>query len=61
MINIKKLTEKDIGRNVTYIDGTGHKEFGRITSWNNKFIFVDYGPHCCGRGHATSPEDLVWS
>ena len=32
-------------------------EDGIITSWNDKYIFVDYGKNC-GRGTATSPEDL---
>jgi hypothetical protein len=60
MINIEQLTEKDVGRNVTYTDGKKNKEFGHITSWNKKFIFVDYGPRCCGRGIATYPKDLTW-
>ena len=57
MINIKELKTKDVKRNVTYIDNMGNKEYGHITSWNENFIFVDYG-YSCGRGIATSPEDL---
>ena len=57
MIDIDKLKEEDKGRSVTYIDGIGQKEYGHITSWNEKFIFVDYGKNC-GRGTATDPNDL---
>lgn len=41
MIEIDKLTHADIGREVVY---TAHykREYGRITSWNDKFIFVRY-------------------
>jgi len=53
MIKIKDLTKDDKGRYVNY---SGHEEqIGTITSWNDKFIFVDYGN---GAGTATSPEDL---
>ena len=65
MIDIRKLTEEDIGRWVSYtgnFDGTIEK--GKIKSWNNKYIFVVY--KCAdewGRfkeytGVATRPEDL---
>lgn len=57
MIFINNLRKEDAGRKVVYIDGTGEKTVGHITSWNNKFIFIDYG-HSCGRGIATSPCDL---
>ena len=57
MIDIKNLTEEDIKRTVIYTDGTGEIEQGYITSYNDKFIFVDYGKNC-GRGIATRPEDL---
>jgi len=60
MIKIEELTEAAKGRSVTYTDGTGAKEYGIITSWNHKYIFVDYGSHCCGRGIATDPRDLDW-
>ena len=59
MIDIKELTEEDIKRSVTYVDGTGDIEQGYITSYNDKFIFVDYGKNC-GRGTATRPEDLFF-
>ena len=59
MIDIKELTKEDIKRNVTYVDGIGDIEQGYITSYNDKFIFVDYGKNC-GRGIATNPEDLYF-
>lgn len=60
MINIEKLTELHKNRNVVYTDGTGDIEEGHITSWNDRFIFVDYGKSC-GRGIATDPNDLEFS
>jgi len=59
MINIKELTEEDIKRAVIYTGGAGEIEQGHITSYNDTFIFVDYGKNC-GRGIATSPEDLYF-
>jgi hypothetical protein len=59
MINIKELTEKDIGRSVVYT-AYNHKEYGHITSFNEKYIFVDYGKNC-GRGTATDPKDLKFT
>ena len=61
MINIKELKDNDVKRAVIYIsnfmNGTGEVEQGHITSWNDKYIFVDYGKNC-GRGIATDPYDL---
>ena len=57
MINIETLRSCDVGRSVIYTDGRGDKESGLITSWNDKFIFVDYGKNC-GRGTATHMSDL---
>jgi len=57
MILIKALTKEDIGRKIIYKDGVGMITEGYITSWNSKYIFVDYGDSC-GRGIATSPYDL---
>lgn len=57
MIDISKLTPKDVNRLVVYTPFSGAKvEQGRITSWNDKFVFVDYTN--VGRGNATRPEDL---
>ena len=61
MIILENLKEQDKGRSVIYTDGTGDKEDGHITSWNDEFVFVDYGKSN-GRGIATSSEDLdfIW-
>lgn len=41
MVDLKELTDEDIGQWVEYWPG---KEKGRIKSWNNSFVFVVY--HC---------------
>ncbi len=41
MINVKELTEKDIGRWVVYRD-FGREEHGRIASFTSKYVFVVY-------------------
>ena len=58
------LKESDIHSKVTYVPlhaegNAGHKdcEGGIITSWNDCYIFVNYGK---GHSNATRPEDLVW-
>ena len=59
MIKISELTkESDINRKVIYQPqhSNGKIEEGRITSWNDTYIFVDYSNS--GRGIATRPEDL---
>ena len=63
MIDIKKLTNADIGKWVEY--KTYHKtEDGKIKGWNNNWIFVVY---LCNNewdkfkdytGNATEPNDL---
>ena len=57
-IKISELKESDINRGVVYDPGFpgGKLEEGRITSWNDRFIFVDYSNS--GRGKATNPESL---
>ena len=43
MINIADLQESDIGRLVTYYSKGGDKvQRGKISSWNDEFIFVNY-------------------
>lgn len=46
MIDLNKLTSKDIGRGVTYtrynMYGIGEPVLGRIKSWNDEWIFVVY-------------------
>jgi len=64
MIDIRQLTDEDIGKEVLYTNGAGDKEFGKLKSWNYKWIFVVY--HCADdwdnyrdyTGAATDPNDL---
>ncbi len=57
MIEIATLKPEDVGRLVVYRTAPEFKpEQGRITSFNEKYIFVDYTN--VGRGNATRPEDL---
>lgn len=59
MIDVSKLKEEDKGRLVTYqahIAAT--PEHGRITSWNETYIFVDY--QNVGRGQATPASRLTF-
>jgi hypothetical protein len=60
MINIEELRESDKGRIVVYKSGHGlaPPEKGTITSWNDKFIFVDYYGN--GGSTATKPINLTW-
>ena len=65
MIDITKLTDKDIGKWVIYISGYGKEEKGKLKSWNDKYIFVVY--HCANQwdrfqdftAAATNPRDLI--
>lgn len=69
MIDIAKLTEADKGREVKYAN-VGITEIGRITSWNDRFVFVSYHAWISEMGEtfkvhgfpskATRPEDLEW-
>ena len=59
-----KLREDYIGAKVTYIPNhakgnASHPdcEGGTISSWNDSFIFVNYGK---GTNAATKAENLVW-
>tara|TARA_Y100001956_G_C4070043_1_gene163479 strand:+ start:29 stop:211 length:183 start_codon:yes stop_codon:yes gene_type:complete len=58
MIDIKTLTQEDIGRRVVYEKQYTLDE-GIISSYNEKYIFVKYGT--CSTAQATSPEDLTFS
>lgn len=64
MIDIKKLTQKDIGKWVVY-HGCNRDEYGKIKSFSDKYVFVVY--ESPGKdmsrfqdytGVATKPEDL---
>lgn len=55
MIYIDKLTEKDKGRNIIYHREFCNREVGKLTSWNQKFVFVRFkGP----TGEACEPADV---
>lgn len=59
MIEIKDLKPEDVGRIVVYKSGpNGKNEKGKITSWNESYIFVDY--YGTDRGTATRPINLTW-
>ncbi len=63
-ISISQLTDKDIGKWVTYTPLAGKSERGRIKSWGTNVIFVVY--KCDNEwdrfqdytGCATKPQDL---
>lgn len=63
MIQIKELTQKDIGKEVLYLTPY-KKQKGKIKSWNEKFIFVvyncndDWDNFRCYTGVATEPHYL---
>jgi hypothetical protein len=57
MLDIKEITNKDIGRRVIYYS-FNNKEIGVITSFNDCYIFVRYGGDVHSK--ATYPEDLVF-
>ena len=64
MIEIKNLSEKDIGRWVWYKPAVGDWEKGRVKTWTPKYLHVVY--KCDGKWNdfknytaaATEPEDL---
>ncbi len=69
MISLDELTDKDKGREVRY-QTFGRIEYGKITSWNDRFIFVSYHTVIedsyshTGRPSipkATSPKDLEFA
>ncbi len=57
MIVIDKLKSDDIGRNVIYHREFCNGEVGKLTSWNHKFVFVQFkGPN----GEACEPADVTF-
>jgi len=66
VIKITNLKESDVGRLVTYRSKGGDKvEKGKISGWNDEFIFVNYvnypdvAPGFYNpTAAATNPEDL---
>jgi hypothetical protein len=59
MIEISKLTENDRGREVVFDSQGPEMEFGIISSWNKRFIFVKYNGS--QQSQATAPGALRWS
>lgn len=55
MIRIEKLNGKDIGRRVLYHRQFCTPEEGKLTSWNQKFVFVQF-KGC--NGEACDPQDV---
>lgn len=53
------VMEKDITRKVIYTErGTGRKEEGQITSFNDSYVFVKY--NSSSTPQATRREDLTY-
>lgn len=71
MIEISKLDEDSKKREVVYTAAHGTKEYGRITSWNDRYVFVRYHTVVTPDGRrshqvgattaATSPECLEFT
>jgi hypothetical protein len=67
-MNIRALTEKDLGRWVVYRKGSkiGEEALGKLKWWNDHFIFVVY--KCDNKwdefsnytAQATDPDDLTF-
>ena len=60
MIDIEELTKDDKLRDVIFEDEFV-KRRGHICSWNDRFIFVDYGISIGASGIATDPENLYFA
>lgn len=55
MIDPQTLTPADVGRSVTYHGEYGPPEHGKLSSWNQRFIFVKFkGPD----GEPCRPKDV---
>ena len=69
MIMLSELKESDKGRLVVYRSVGGDKvERGKISSWNEQFIFVNYEHYPEAypdffnpTAASTKPEDLEWA
>jgi hypothetical protein len=59
MIDISKLSEKDKDREVVFNCLGSKQEYGRIRSWNERFIFVVYNGKW--QSQATKPEYLSFT
>ena len=58
-LEISELKDSDIGRQVTFVHHHGEREFGVLSSWNNKWIFVRFGMG--DTAAACDPQQLCWS
>lgn len=65
VIDNKEISSRDVGRVVAYVPGhavceeginTSRCEYGRITSYNSKYVFVNFGSG--ENGQSVSPGDL---
>jgi hypothetical protein len=56
MIDLSTLKPDHVGQLVIYTPGSGPREDGVITSWNDKYIFVRYGADKISK--ATNPKYL---
>lgn len=55
MIRIDRLTESDVGRGVVYHREFCERQVGKLSSWNDRFVFVRFkGP----TGESCEPEDV---
>jgi len=55
MINIKELKDSDKGRNIIYNRQYCKEEIGKLSSWNEYYVFVRFkGPN----GESCEPEDV---
>lgn len=58
MIDPSKLTQADVGRQVTYSREYCETQFGVLSSWNDLYVFVKFkGPG----GEACEPEDVSFT
>lgn len=58
MIDVHKLTNDDVGREVTFTYAHGETKVGRLSSWNDWYVFVRFlGPG----GEACDPKQCEFS
>lgn len=59
MIHLENLTDKDKGRRVGYLLKAGDEiQEGKLSSWNETYIFVKYDKHTNWGSIPTPPEKL---
>lgn len=56
-IQKRQIRDFDIGSKVTHVPGHGDCEHGTISSYNHKYVFVNFGT---GTNQAVDTCDLVW-